>query len=74
LVPALAVRFRNALGAILPAAVLLPAAKLAACVLARVVYGPGFIERGYVADDWRTAKLMIALSGGRRWGCRRRGR
>jgi hypothetical protein len=36
-------------------------AKLAACVAARVAYGPGFIEQGYVAADWRTAKLMISL-------------
>lgn len=35
--------------------------KLAACVVARIAYGPDFIELGYVADDWRTAKLMISL-------------
>jgi hypothetical protein len=37
------------------------ACKLAGCVVARVVYGPDFIDRGYVAADWRTAKLMISL-------------
>jgi hypothetical protein len=61
LVPALAVRLRQPMGAVLLAAVLLLAAKLAPCVAARVAYGPGFIEQGYVAADWRTAKLMISL-------------
>jgi hypothetical protein len=37
------------------------ACKLAACVVARVVYGPDYIEQGYVSADWRTAKLMISL-------------
>jgi hypothetical protein len=61
LVPALAVRLRQPMGAALLAAVLLLAAKLLACVAARIAYGPGFIEQGYVAADWRTAKLMISL-------------
>jgi hypothetical protein len=37
------------------------AAKLAGCVVARIVYGPDYIERGYVSADWRSAKLMISL-------------
>jgi len=37
------------------------ACKLASCVVARVVYGPDYIAQGYVAADWRTAKLMITL-------------
>ena len=37
------------------------ACKLAACVVARFVYGPDYIAQGYVAADWRTAKLMITL-------------
>jgi hypothetical protein len=37
------------------------ACKLAGCVAARVVYGPDYIAQGYVAADWRTAKLMITL-------------
>ena len=37
------------------------ACKLAGCVVARVVYGPDYIAQGYVAADWRTAKLMITL-------------
>jgi hypothetical protein len=35
--------------------------KLAGCVVARFVYGPDYIAHGYVAWDWRTAKLMITL-------------
>ncbi len=35
--------------------------KLGGCVIARVVYGPDYIAQGYVAGDWRTAKLMITL-------------
>ncbi|MDB5357873.1 MAG: hypothetical protein JWN24_4326 [Phycisphaerales bacterium] len=41
-------------------AVILLAAKLTGCVVARIVYGPNFIEQGYVAGDWRTARLMIS--------------
>ena len=37
------------------------ACKLAGCVVARLVYGPDYISHGYVAADWRTAKLMITL-------------
>jgi hypothetical protein len=43
------------------AAMLVLAAKLAACVVARIVYGPDYMERGYVSADWRSAKLMISL-------------
>jgi hypothetical protein len=42
-------------------AMLVLAAKLAGCVVARIVYGPDYIERGYVSADWRSAKLMISL-------------
>ncbi|HZN69387.1 MAG TPA: hypothetical protein VFB66_29195, partial [Tepidisphaeraceae bacterium] len=42
-------------------AMLVLAAKLAACVVARIVYGPDYIAQGYVAADWRSAKLMISL-------------
>ena len=37
------------------------ACKLAGCVVARLVYGPDYLEQGYAAADWRTAKLMITL-------------
>jgi len=37
------------------------ACKLAGCIVARIVYGPDYIAQGYVAADWRTAKLMITL-------------
>ncbi len=43
-------------------AMILLAAKLAACVAARLVYGPHFQQQGYIAADWRTAKLMISLA------------
>lgn len=47
--------------AVIFAAILVLAAKLAACVVARIVYGPDYIEKGYVSADWRTAKLMISV-------------
>ena len=47
--------------AIIFAGFLISACKLAGCVVARVVYGPDYIAQGYVAGDWRTAKLMITL-------------
>jgi hypothetical protein len=54
-------RVRDPYAAIILGSALLLAVKLAACVVARLVYGPDFVERGYVAADWRTAKLMISL-------------
>ena len=54
-------RVRHAFASIIFAAMLVLAAKLAACVVARIVYGPLYIERGYVSADWRSAKLMISL-------------
>lgn len=47
--------------AIVFSGILIGACKLAGCVVARVVYGPDCIAQGYVAADWRTAKLMITL-------------
>lgn len=47
--------------AIILSGFLIFACKLAGCVVARVVYGPDYIAQGYVAADWRTAKLMITL-------------
>jgi hypothetical protein len=35
--------------------------KLAACVVARLTYGPDYIALGYVSADWNSAKLMISL-------------
>lgn len=62
LVPWLLLRVRQQpYAAIMLAAMIVVAAKLAACVVARFVYGPDYIERGYVSADWRTAKLMITL-------------
>lgn len=61
LVPWLAIRIAQGHTAIFLAAVVVAAAKLAACVVARVAYGPDYVEQGYVAADWRTAKLMISI-------------
>ena len=54
-------RLRNPYTPILLGGMLVLAAKLAACVVARIVYGPDYIAQGYVAADWRSAKLMISL-------------
>ena len=35
------------------------ATKLAACIVARIVYGPDYIAQGYVSADWRAAKLVL---------------
>ena len=47
--------------AVLLTGMIVGSCKLAACVVARVVYGPDYIAQGYVSADWRTAKLMISL-------------
>jgi hypothetical protein len=54
-------RVRHPYAAILFGASLVFAAKLAGCVVARIVYGPEYLESGYVAADWETARLMISL-------------
>lgn len=61
LVPWLLLRVQKQYAALVFAAFIVGAAKIAACVVARIVYGPNYIEAGYVAGDWRTAKLMISL-------------
>jgi hypothetical protein len=62
LVPWMTLQLRDPFKAMVFSAFILMAAKLAACVVARFVYGPDFIEQGYVAGDWRTAKLMVSLT------------
>lgn len=61
LIPWFVRRVGHPYGAILCAGMLVLAAKLGGCVVARIVYGPDYIAQGYVAADWRTAKLMISL-------------
>jgi hypothetical protein len=61
LVPWLVGRTREQFAAIILAGVIVLGAKLAGCVVARIVYGPNFGEAGYVAGDWRSAKLMISM-------------
>jgi hypothetical protein len=62
IVPWMTLRLRDPFKAMVLSAFILMTAKLAACVVARFVYGPDFMERGYVAADWRTAKVMISLT------------
>jgi hypothetical protein len=62
LVPWMTLRLGEPFKALVLSALVLLACKLAACVVARMVYGPDYIEHGYVAGDWRTAKLMISLT------------
>jgi hypothetical protein len=62
LVPWMTIRIRDPFKAMVLSAFILMACKLAACVVARFAYGPDYIEHGYVAADWRTAKLMISLT------------
>lgn len=57
----LATRLPRRHAAIFVGGVVVLATKLAACVGARIVYGPDYVEQGYVAADWRTAKLMISI-------------
>jgi hypothetical protein len=59
--PWLSKRMEQQYAAIFAGATLVAAAKLLACVVARFVYGPNYIEQGYVAANWHTAKLMISL-------------
>ena len=61
LVPWLTLRLRQPYCAIVIGALIVGAIKIAACGVARIVYGPEFIALGYVAGDWHTAKLMISI-------------
>lgn len=61
LVPWLTLRIREPLAPILLAGLIVFAAKLAGCVVARIRYGPDFISMGYVSGDWHSAKLMITV-------------
>jgi hypothetical protein len=61
LVPWLIIRLKEPYTTLVFAATLVGVIKLVGCVVARIVYGPDYIEQGYVAGDWRTAKLMISV-------------
>ncbi len=60
-VPWLSLKARSPAAVIIAGAMMVAVIKLGACVVARLVYGPNYVEEGYVAADWRTAKLMISL-------------
>ena len=60
LVPWLAQRVTLKYGAIFFGVFILGAAKIAGCAVARIKYGPNFMELGRIGADWRTAKLMIS--------------
>ena len=61
LMPWLTLRLRQPYAAIVLGALTVGLIKFAACVVARIIYGPDFIAQGYVSADWQTAKLMISL-------------
>ena len=48
------------IAALILGAMIVGSLKLVGCIVARLVYGPQFNELGYIAGDWRTAKLMIS--------------
>jgi hypothetical protein len=64
IVPWLTLRVPNRYGPIILGAMIVFLAKLTGCIAARIVYGPFFIEKGYVAGDWNKAPLMISVT----WG------
>ena len=59
-VPWLITRVRQQYAALFFAAIVVGSAKMIGCVLARIIYGPNILADGYIAGDWRTAKLMIS--------------
>ena len=64
LAPWLSLRVRQQYAALILGAMIVYSLKLVGCIVARLVYGPQFDELGYIAGDWRTAKLMISTM----WG------
>jgi len=61
LVPWLTLRLQQPYCTLVLGALIVGTIKIAACGVARIVYGPDFIALGYVAGDWQTAKLMISI-------------
>jgi hypothetical protein len=61
MIPALVRQFRKPHAVMVFGCILVLGAKLLACIVARVRYGPDYIAQGYVSADWHTAKLMISL-------------
>ena len=61
LVPWLTLRLRQPYAAIVLGAMTVGLIKISGCIVARVVYGPEALALGYMAADWRTAKVMISV-------------
>ena len=61
LVPWLMIRLEQQYAALILSAFIAGSAKLAGCVVARIVYGPNFAAEGYISGDWTRAKLMISV-------------
>lgn len=52
---------QNPYAAIVIGGFLIFTCKLAGCMVARLLYGPDYLNQGYAAGDWRTAKVMIGI-------------
>ena len=60
LVPWLVLKMKQPQGALVIAALIVGSIKLAGCLVARIVYGPDFLQKGFASADWQSAKLMIS--------------
>jgi hypothetical protein len=60
IVPWLTLKMRQQYQAIVLSALAVGGAKIAGCIVARIVYGPNALHDGFMAADWRTAPLMIS--------------
>jgi hypothetical protein len=61
LAPWLVLRVEGRYAAIILGITLVAMAKFSACIIALMVYGTDYVERGYASEDWNAAKLMISL-------------
>ena len=61
LVPWLMLRLRQPYAAIVLGALTVLLIKISGCIVARVVYGPDALALGFMAADWRTAKVMLSV-------------
>jgi hypothetical protein len=61
MIPWLIRRLQTPPPALFAATLIVLGAKLTGCVVARLRYGPNYVELGYVSDNWHLAKLMISI-------------